>query len=89
MIHAYNVKIGFIYFLCGIFGNIVSSIFLPLMVLVGASGSIIGFLGVLISDLILNWKVFPTPKKSLAALSITIVVTLLLGLMPWGTTFLN
>ena len=38
-------RIGPIYILCGIFGNIMSCIFLPTQVQVGASGALFGFMG--------------------------------------------
>ena len=46
------LRIAPIYIICGIFGNIISAIFLPTQVEVGASGALFGFLGVLLSDLI-------------------------------------
>jgi membrane associated rhomboid family serine protease len=71
-----------IYIISGIYGNLVSAIFLPKSVTVGASGSIFGFFGVLLVDLIKNWKKLPSPRKSLLILVVSIVISFAFGLMP-------
>jgi membrane associated rhomboid family serine protease len=75
-------RIAPIYILSGIFGNIMSSIFLPTEVEVGASGALFGFLGVLLSDLLLNWKLLQSPFKNLLILLFTIIIALAIGLLP-------
>jgi len=75
-------RIAPIYLLCGIFGNIVSCIFLPAEVTVGASGALFGFLGVLLSDLIQNWNLLQSPLKNLISLLVTILISLAIGLLP-------
>jgi membrane associated rhomboid family serine protease len=78
------MRIAPIYILCGIYGNILSCIFLPTQVQVGASGALFGFLGVLLSDLIQNWSLLQTPGRNLFSLSITIIISLAIGLLPGG-----
>lgn len=71
-----------IYIISGVFGNLVSAIFLPKSVTVGASGSIFGFFGVLLVDLIKNWKKLPRPGRSLGILIVSIIISFAFGLMP-------
>jgi len=80
-------RIAPIYILCGIFGNITSCIFLPTQVQVGASGSLFGFLGVLLSDLIQNWTLLQSPIKNLLSLMFTILISLAIGLLPGVDNF--
>jgi len=75
------IRIGTIYLLCGIYGNILSAIFLPTSVEVGASGALFGFLGVLLSDLIQNWSLLQSPIKNLIGLLITIIISLAVGVL--------
>jgi len=81
------MRIAPIYILCGIYGNIVSAIFLPTEVQVGASGALFGFLGVLLSDLIQNWNLLQNPWRNLISLLITILISLAIGLLPGVDNF--
>jgi len=80
-------RIAPIYLLCGVFGNLISAIFLPTTVEVGASGALFGFLGVLLSDLIQNWNLLQSPVKNLISLIVTIVIALAIGLLPGVDNF--
>jgi membrane associated rhomboid family serine protease len=80
-------RIFVIYMLSGVFGNILSAIFLPYIVSLGASGAIFGFFGVLLVDLIKNWKRVPKPKRTLGILIGAIVFSFLLGLLPGINNF--
>lgn len=71
-----------IYILSGLSGNLLSALFLPSQVTVGASGAIYGFLGVLIVDLIKNWKKLRSPCKTYIFLCIGNVISLAIGLLP-------
>jgi len=75
-------RIAPIYILCGIFGNIVSAIFLPTQVEVGASGALFGFMGVLLADLFQNWSLLQSPWKNLLSLIFTILISFAIGLLP-------
>lgn len=81
------MRIAPIYVLCGMYGNILSSIFLPTQVQVGASGALFGFLGVLLSDLLQNWSLLQTPWRNLISLLITIIISLAIGLLPGVDNF--
>jgi len=74
-------RIAPIYLACGIFGNVVSAIFLPTEVEVGASGALFGFMGVLFSDLIQNWKLLQSPIKNLISLIVTTLISFAVGLI--------
>lgn len=81
------LRIAPIYLLCGIFGNLLSGLFLPTVPQVGASGSLFGFLGVLLADLIQNWSLLQAPAKNLVSLLITILISLAIGLLPGVDNF--
>jgi membrane associated rhomboid family serine protease len=82
-----TVRIVPIYIACGVYGNIMSAVFLPGQVSVGASGSLFGFLGVLLSDLIQNWNLLKSPAMNLCGLLVTIVIALAVGLLPGVDNF--
>ncbi|PRP82108.1 rhomboid family protein [Planoprotostelium fungivorum] len=75
------VRIVPIYLLCGIFGNIASSVFLPQQIQVGASGALFGFEGVLLVDLVHNWSRLASPFRNLLSLVVSIVISFLLGIL--------
>lgn len=71
-----------IYILSGLSGNLLSALFSPNLVTVGASGAIYGFLGVLIVDLVKNWKKLDKPCRTYVVLFVGIIVSLAIGLLP-------
>jgi len=76
------LRVAPIYLLCGFFGNICSAIFLPSNIEVGANGALFGFLGVLLTDLLQNWKSLQNPGRNLILLLIVIIIALAIGLLP-------
>jgi len=70
-----------IYFICGLMGNLCSAIMLPQSVQVGASGSLFGFHGVLLADLLQNWHNIQSPVKNLIFFILNVLVSLVLGLI--------
>eukprot|EP01126_Amoeba_proteus_P052316 TRINITY_DN6306_c0_g1_i3.p1 TRINITY_DN6306_c0_g1~~TRINITY_DN6306_c0_g1_i3.p1 ORF type:complete len:184 (-),score=42.41 TRINITY_DN6306_c0_g1_i3:538-1089(-) len=80
-------RIAGVYLVSGVYGFLFSSIFLPNTVSVGASGSIFGFFGVLLNDLLRTWKLLYHPFKSLGIYSAILVVSLGLGLLPLVDNF--
>ncbi len=80
-------RIAPIYLLSGVFGNILSTIFLPQSISCGASSSIFGFVGVLFVDLLQNWKVIRNPVRNLISLTATTIISLLCGLLPFIDNF--
>eukprot|EP00003_Mantamonas_plastica_P005050 TRINITY_DN1403_c0_g2_i1.p1 TRINITY_DN1403_c0_g2~~TRINITY_DN1403_c0_g2_i1.p1 ORF type:complete len:541 (+),score=173.30 TRINITY_DN1403_c0_g2_i1:63-1685(+) len=71
-----------IYIVAGVGGNIVSSIFLPHQISVGASSSLYGFYGVKIIDLIQNWTRIKHPVRATLDLAFNIILSLITGLVP-------
>lgn len=77
-----TLRIGLIYMISGVGGNLISCIFVPNQVQVGASGALYGLLGVLLSDLIQNWSNLQTPFKNLMSLLFSLTISLGIGLLP-------
>lgn len=75
-------RIAPIYILSGAGGMVLSAVFLPNQVTVGASGAIFGFHGVLLVDLIKNWHHVKGPKMKLLIVGISIVIAFAMGLLP-------
>jgi membrane associated rhomboid family serine protease len=71
-----------IYLLSGIGGMVLSAVFLPNQVTVGASGAIFGFHAVLLVDLLKNWTHVKSPKMKLLMVLISIVIAFAMGLLP-------
>lgn len=82
-----GLRVGPIYILSGVAGNLLSSIFLPENVSIGASSCLSGLMGALLADLILNWAVLPTPWKNLIGLSIQLFLFFLVGFIPFVDNF--
>jgi len=75
-------RIGFIYLISGIAGNLLSALFLPRLVSVGASSSLYGWLSIYFIDLIVNWNFYSGPKIKLIIWIIATVFSLALGVFP-------
>lgn len=76
-----------IYLLSGAGGMILSAVFLPDQVTVGASGAIFGFHAVLLVDLLKNWTHVKSPKMKLLIIFISIVIAFAMGLLPGVDNF--
>ena len=82
------LKMFLISIFSGIIGILCSCILSPSGIVgVGASGTIFGLLGATWSDLIMNWKLFYSPKKYLFILCFTTFLNLSLGLLPFLDNF--
>jgi len=97
---SHGLKNAIILFLIpGVGGNILSAIFLPQYISVGASGGIFGLIGGCLADITLNWKLlfiresedddktFRTNVAAIAWLVFDIVINVLLGLTPFIDNF--
>lgn len=85
---AVEIQAGFlrtfiIYFVSGIGGNIISGIFSPKTVSMGADPAVYGLLGVMIVELFQAWQIIPRPLLQLTKLTIIIAVSLLIGTLPY------
>eukprot|EP01129_Flabellula_baltica_P001155 TRINITY_DN11064_c0_g1_i1.p1 TRINITY_DN11064_c0_g1~~TRINITY_DN11064_c0_g1_i1.p1 ORF type:complete len:401 (+),score=68.87 TRINITY_DN11064_c0_g1_i1:46-1248(+) len=78
-----------IYIISGLFGNVLSGIFLPGTVSVGASGSIFAFFGITLVDLFRNWNKVDNPCSKLVSFSISMAVSLILGILPIIDNFIH
>lgn len=76
------LRVGVIYMLSGIFGNIVGTALSPYVISVGASGAIFGLVGACLGEIVQNWGLYASPCAALLNLSIAAVLQLLLGTMP-------
>ncbi|GMH89497.1 hypothetical protein TrVE_jg5673 [Triparma verrucosa] len=77
-----TVKVGLIYIMAGLFGSIMSTIFTPEQVGVGASGAIFGLFGAGWGDLIQNWDLYDSPLGTLISLAIGTLFNLGIGTAP-------
>jgi len=80
-------RIAFIYVVSGVGGNLLSCLFLPRLVEVGASSSIYGLISVYFVDIVANWRYYKSPGKKLILWIVTTVVSLIMGLLPYVDNF--
>jgi membrane associated rhomboid family serine protease len=84
-----------LFFLPGFGGNILSAIFLPQFISVGASGGIFGLVGASLADLILNWQLLfvrrldepDWRRQAVLWLFFDILINIILGLTPYIDNF--
>ena len=77
------LRIGIIYIVSGIAGNLASAIFVPYRAEVGPSGSQFGLLACLFVEVINCWPMILNPWRALARLVGITLVLFLIGLLPW------
>ncbi|KAF2361717.1 Peptidase S54 rhomboid domain [Trinorchestia longiramus] len=77
------VRIGMIYIISGIAGNLASAIFVPYRAEVGPSGSQFGLLACLFVEVINCWPLIRHPWSALGRLVGMTGVLFLIGLLPW------
>ncbi|KAK1403649.1 RHOMBOID-like protein [Heracleum sosnowskyi] len=83
------VRIGVIYILSAITGNMVASLFLQDRPAVTSSGTLFGLLGTMLSGLIQNWKIYSRKTEALRIFSFILVINMVLGLLPYVNNFSN
>ncbi|KAJ3215582.1 hypothetical protein HDU67_000240 [Dinochytrium kinnereticum] len=76
-----------IYFIAGIGGFIFGGNFNGLTPSVGCSGALFGLMACLVIDLFQNWKVIQNPWWELAKLIFTILLSFLIGMLPFIDNF--
>jgi len=82
-----SIRVGILYVLCGIGGNLLSCCFLFDQVQAGASGSIFGQVGLMFVDVFVNWKMLRRPMCNLVIMIIVILLCVLSGMMPGVDNF--
>jgi len=82
-----SIRIFLLYILCGVAGNLVSSCFLFNQIQAGASGSLFGLLGLMLVDVFVNWSQLRKPVVNLIAVIITIILSVISGMMPGVDNF--
>jgi len=82
-----SLRIVTLYMVAGITGNLMSSIFLPTVLSVGASGALFGLMGTLLAAMLKNWKNLRRPCLGIIFLSVIIAFNLFIGLLPYIDNF--
>jgi len=83
-------RICLLYLLAGLFGTIVSIVFLPGTLSVGASASVFGLLGAVWADIIINYCARGTLRGSaICGVTLATVFNLVIGLTPWVDNFMH
>ncbi|KAI3640823.1 hypothetical protein MIR68_001701 [Amoeboaphelidium protococcarum] len=82
-----SVRIMIIYFVSGIAGFLFAADLEQTVPTVGASGSIFGVLGVVLLDLILNFKIVQNRWKELSIHLAQIIISVAFGLLPYIDNF--
>ncbi|CAL4066401.1 unnamed protein product [Meganyctiphanes norvegica] len=77
------LRIGIIYIVSGIAGNLASAIFVPYRAEVGPSGSQFGLLACLFVEVINSWQLLHSPWRALGRLVCITLSLFLVGLLPW------
>jgi len=82
-----SIRIGLLYILCGVGGNLLSCCFLYDQIQAGASGAIFGQVGMMLVDVFVNWKLLQRPVCNLVIMIIVILICVFSGMMPGVDNF--
>ncbi|UYV82540.1 rom-4 [Cordylochernes scorpioides] len=78
-----SMRLGIIYLMSGIAGNLASAIFVPYRAEVGPAGSQFGLLACLFVEVIHCWQMLRRPCQALLRLGLGALFLFLVGLLPW------
>ncbi|GAA0142822.1 hypothetical protein LIER_35641 [Lithospermum erythrorhizon] len=81
------IRIGLLYFIAGVGGSLMSSLFRKDTISVGASGALFGLLGAMLSELITNWTIYENKISALITLIFIIALNLAVGVLPHVDNF--
>ncbi|KAL5716732.1 Retinoblastoma-like protein 1 [Ranunculus cassubicifolius] len=81
------VRIGLVYLISGLGGNILSALFIHDSISVGASGALFGLLGAMLSELLTNWTIYANKLAALLTLLFVIAINLAVGILPHVDNF--
>ncbi|KAG2371312.1 RHOMBOID-like protein [Vigna angularis] len=79
--------IGFLYVISGFGGSLLSALFIPEGISVGASGALFGLLGGMLSELLINWTIYANKLAALLTLIVIVVINLAVGILPHVDNF--
>jgi membrane associated rhomboid family serine protease len=77
------IRLAIIYMASGTAGNLFSALMQPNVVLVGASGSLQGLVGIIYLNLFQNWPMLQHPWRTFWLLTAVILISLGAGLLPY------
>ncbi|CAK9304500.1 unnamed protein product [Gordionus sp. m RMFG-2023] len=77
------LRLGVLYFVSGMGGNLGSAIFLPDRADAGPSGSQFGVLACLLVELFQAWQILKSPSLALIKMLFLYTLLILLGFLPW------
>ncbi|CAJ1955708.1 unnamed protein product [Sphenostylis stenocarpa] len=81
------VRIGFLYVISGFGGSLLSALFIPEGISVGASGALFGLLGGMLSELLINWTIYANKFAALLTLMVIVLINLAVGILPHVDNF--
>ncbi|XP_019057991.1 PREDICTED: RHOMBOID-like protein 4 [Tarenaya hassleriana] len=81
------LRIGLLYVISGLGGSILSALFLRSSVSVGASGAMLGLLGGILSEIIINWTIYTNKAIALVTVVVLVAVNLAMGFLPGVDNF--
>ncbi|XP_002517616.2 RHOMBOID-like protein 5 [Ricinus communis] len=76
------LRIGVLYVLSGFGGSLMSSLRRKPSISVGASGALLGLLGSMLSELLMNWTIYANKCSAISTLLLIIALNLAFGLIP-------
>ncbi|ESQ35555.1 hypothetical protein EUTSA_v10008314mg [Eutrema salsugineum] len=76
------IRVGLIYLISGFGGSILSALFLQNSISVGASGALLGLLGAMLSELLINWTIYANKVAALVTILFIVAIDLAIGLLP-------
>ncbi|CAA7039190.1 unnamed protein product [Microthlaspi erraticum] len=81
------IKVGLVYVISGFGGSVLSALFLQNSISVGASGALLGLLGAMSSELLINWTIYSSKLGALFTILFMVAIDLAIGLLPWVDNF--
>ena len=82
-----TIRFSIIYLLSGIGGMLTSAIFIPKLMTVGSSGALYGVIAIWCVDVFQNIKHMTHPVASIISVVSVVVISLVLGLLPYTDNF--
>ncbi|OQV17126.1 Inactive rhomboid protein 1 [Hypsibius exemplaris] len=81
------VRMGIIYIMSGVGGNLASAIFTPYVAEVGPSGSQFGVFACVFVEIIYSWKLLDRPWMPVLRMSLMVLFLFIVGLFPWTDNY--